>query len=101
MDIQSSTDGRKALLTLSGRFDFSSHRSFREATESLLSRGDIRHVELDLAGVEYMDSSALGMLLMLRDKARAADCDITLAHCLPTVREVIEVANFHKLFSVS
>ncbi|WP_018409939.1 STAS domain-containing protein [Methyloversatilis thermotolerans] len=100
MDIRTTTEADSACVALSGRFDFSSHRDFREITESLLAQGDIRHIELDLSAVEYMDSSALGMLLMLRDKARAADCDITLAHCVQSVREVIEVANFHKLFSV-
>ena len=30
-------------------------------------------LEIDLAAVDYLDSSALGMLLMLREKAQAAD----------------------------
>jgi anti-anti-sigma regulatory factor len=40
------------------------------------------------------------MLLMLRDKARAAGCALRLANCSAPVRQVIEVANFQKLFVI-
>lgn len=97
----SSQDNAHTRIALGGRFDFSSHREFRDVTEQLLARGTVTTLEIDLGAVTYLDSSALGMLLMLRDKARAAHCDVVLAHCSAPVRQVLDVANFQKLFTIT
>jgi anti-anti-sigma factor len=56
---------------------------------------------VDLAQVEYLDSSALGMLLMLRDKIKASNRRVSLINCRGPVKQVLEIANFSKLFEVS
>jgi len=55
---------------------------------------------VDLALVEYLDSSALGMLLMLRDKIKASNRRVALVNCRGPVKQVLEIANFAKLFEV-
>lgn len=90
-----------ATLGLQGRFDFNAHRDFREATESVLANPEVRILNVDLAQVEYLDSSALGMLLMLRDKIKASNRRVSLVNCRGPVKQVLEIANFSKLFEVS
>ena len=90
-----------AEVRLSGRFDFNAHRDFRNAYEPLMAESDIRAVTIDMGGVEYLDSSALGMLLMLRDKAGAANKALTLTNVRGPVKQVLEIANFGKLFPIS
>jgi anti-anti-sigma factor len=94
-----SRDGN-TVIVLQGRFDFNTHREFRDAVERALNEAapDIR---VDLAGVEYLDSSALGMLLMLRDKAKGAGKTVALANPRGAVRQVIDIANFGKLFPLA
>ncbi len=92
-------DGR-AVIRLQGRFDFNAHREFREASEQALREQNAREVRIDLADVEYLDSSALGMLLMVRDKAKAANKAVTLANCRGPVKQVLDIANFGKLFTI-
>ena len=58
-------------------------------------------LEIDLGEVDYLDSSALGMLLMLREKAQAANKKIVLSNCKGSVRQVLEIANFGKLFTIT
>lgn len=94
------TEGR-AVIRLNGRFDFNAHREFRDAVDLALKEGALNEVQVDLAGVDYLDSSALGMLLMLRDKARAAGKNVSLANCRGAVKQVIEIANFSKLFAIA
>lgn len=96
----SARDGR-AVIRLSGRFDFSVHREFREAVDRALEPRDVREVQVDLGSVAYLDSSALGMLLMLRDRARAASRTVSLANCRDGVRQVLDIANFGKLFPIT
>jgi anti-anti-sigma factor len=87
-------------IRLNGRFDFSAHRIFRESYTPSLEAKDVKEVEIDLGSVDYLDSSALGMLLMLREKAQAANKSVALSNCRGSVRQVLDIANFAKLFSI-
>lgn len=93
-----SADGRVAIRLL-GRFDFNAHREFRDAIEEALNK-DGREVSIDLSGVDYLDSSALGMLLMLRDKAKSANKTVILTGSQGAVKQVLDIANFNKLFAI-
>lgn len=89
----------KAVIVLEGRFDFNAHREFREAVDQALKEAG-REVLVDLGAVDYLDSSALGMLLMLRDKAKGAAKEVALANARGSVKQVIDIANFGKLFTL-
>jgi anti-anti-sigma factor len=91
-------DGR-AVIQLQGRFDFNAHREFRDAVDSAMA-GTERELHVDLGGVDYLDSSALGMLLMLRDKAKSNNREVVLTHCTGAVKQVLDIANFPKLFRI-
>ena len=101
MEANISTAENCTVIRLSGRFDFNSHREFRDAVDAAMADGSQGEIRVDLAGVDYLDSSALGMLLMLRDKARGAGRSVALANCRGAVKQVIEIANFSKLFAIS
>ena len=92
-------DGR-ATLRLQGRFDFNAHRSFREVIDATVADPQVKEVHVDLGSVDYLDSSALGMLLILRDKMGAARKSLALTNCRGSVRQVLDIANFGKLFSI-
>ena len=92
------TEGR-AVIQLEGRFDFNSHRDFREAIDAVLA-GPATGIVVDFCGVEYLDSSALGMLLMLRDRAKGAAREVSLASCRGAVKQILDIANFGKLFTI-
>ncbi|MBI3525191.1 MAG: STAS domain-containing protein [Betaproteobacteria bacterium] len=87
-------------IRLQGRFDFNTHRDFRAAVDTAL-KGLQSLISIDFGGVDYLDSSALGMLLMLRDKAGAASKTVSLINCGGGVRQILDIANFSKLFSIS
>jgi anti-anti-sigma factor len=100
MLIKSETNGDRAILKLGGRFDFHSHRDFRASYEKLLEGGGAREIVLDFAEVDYLDSSALGMLLLLREKAEGAGKAVVLSGLQGTVKQVLDIANFGKLFTI-
>ncbi|MCB1900136.1 STAS domain-containing protein [Cognatazoarcus halotolerans] len=91
----------EVVIRLNGRFDFNAHRDFREAVETALASSGNGVLKVDLENVAYLDSSALGMLLMLRDKARTASRTVVLSQAKGSVRQVLEIANFAKLFSIT
>ena len=91
----------KATIKLAGRFDFNTHREFRSAYEPLVADVEVRSVVVDFSGVDYLDSSALGMLLMLRDKLGGANKEVALSGVRGNVKQVLDIANFGKLFQIS
>lgn len=99
MDVRVSVSEGRTVIQLQGRFDFNSHRDFRDAIDAVLA-SPAAAIAIDFGGVEYLDSSALGMLLMLRDRAKGASREVTLASCRGPVKEILDIANFGKLFSI-
>lgn len=100
MQVNSVKTDQEVTLQLQGRFDFNTHRDFRASMEAALQESS-NLLQVDLGGVDYLDSSALGMLLMLRDKARSANKTVSLINCRGSVRQVLDIANFSKLFPIS
>lgn len=100
MNIKVTTAGSSATIHLSGQFDFNAHAGFKETYTKLMQDRQVKTIDVDLAGVEYMDSSALGMLLMLRH--RAVETDKTVSLCRPnkTVSQILDVAKFGKMFTI-
>lgn len=94
-------DAGTAVIKLVGRFDFNTHRDFRGAYEPLIADADVRAVNVDFSAVDYLDSSALGMLLMLRDKLGGANKEVALTGVRDNVKQVLDIANFSKLFKIS
>lgn len=88
------------LITLSGRFDLKTFRQFRQSYEPVLDDAQVSRIVLDFAAVEYMDSSALGMLQLLRENALQRNKTVVIANCHGTVRDVLVTVNFHRLFDL-
>ncbi|CAG0945950.1 STAS-domain containing protein [Gammaproteobacteria bacterium] len=101
METELNAENARAVIRLEGRFDFNRHREFRGVCDEALAAAGAREIEVDMSRVEYIDSSALGMLLMLRDNARLANKAVRLANCRGSVRQILDVANFARLFPIS
>ena len=82
-------------LQLGERFDFTVHRAFHEAC---LGGRAARSYVIDLGEVASMDSSALGMLLLLREHAGADRAEIRIVNADTGLRGTLRVAGFDKLF---
>lgn len=100
MMITEKTENNVARLSLEGRFDFHSHRDFRTAYDGVLAKPEVREILIDFGRVDYLDSSALGMLLLLREKAEAGGKKVKLTNLTGSVKQVLEIANFGKLFAI-
>ena len=101
MSITSSLSNNGEVLTISivGRFDASSLEQFRRSFE-IVEATDIRRYRVDLAETVHLDSSALGMLLVLRDHAGGDRADITIMNCSPEVKKIFTISSFEQLFTI-
>ncbi|NII06312.1 STAS domain-containing protein [Luteibacter anthropi] len=98
MNIHHDTEQGCLTLHLGERFDFSIHRTFHDAC--LGDVAAVRSYVLDLEDVTAMDSSALGMLMLLREHAGGDRADIRLVNANPQLRNTLRIAGFDKLFTV-
>ena len=92
-----SEDQMTVTIKVAGRFDFSTHQDFVQTYKGF-PKGEKAYV-VDLASAEYMDSSAMGMLLQLREYNRPGE-NVILANGNEAVTDVLKIANFGKLFSI-
>ena len=93
-----SDNGNKINILIKGRFDFNDHTEFREAYQNYNSKAAYI---LDMNDAEYMDSSALGMLLLLREHAGGDSAKIDVVGCKSEIKKILAIANFQKLFNIT
>lgn len=100
MTIQTHYDAKSATFTLrvGERLDFKCQREFRLAYEE--ANVQPRQVVVDLSATRFIDSSGLGMLLLLREFFGADQSNIRLSGVSDEVGSLLDVANFGKLFKI-
>ena len=97
MPINVLKEGRSVTIALEERFNFEIHREFRDVYASCQPNSAF---VVDMRKVEYLDSSALGMLLLLREYAGGDKANINIVNCKPMVERIFKVANFDRLFKI-
>ncbi|SFZ70060.1 anti-anti-sigma factor [Chitinimonas taiwanensis DSM 18899] len=98
MQASCSIENGQARIVLAGDFTFEGHQAFKQATQQVLASEDVSLLSVDFDAVDYMDSAALGMLLLLKE--RFGERPIQLLKSRGTVRAVLDVANFGRLFQL-
>ncbi len=98
MTVMSELANDELTIHVEGRFDFSLHQSFRQSYEQV--EAVPRAYTVDLGKATYMDSSALGMLLLLREHGGGDNANVRLVNCSPEVRKILTISNFEQLFEI-
>lgn len=100
MQISTRQEGSTITVSMDGSFTFEAHGPFKEATRLALETPELQAIHLDLAALSYMDSSSLGMLLLLREKAEAKGVHVVLLRPSPNVMAILRVVQFGRLFEI-
>lgn len=93
-----SDSGKKVQIAVGGNFDFQLYDEFRASYAD--TGGEGTEYIVDLSATDYLDSSALGMLLLLREHAGGDSSSIEIKQTSPEVKKILDVANFGKLFKI-
>jgi len=95
MKITSEVHNHTVTLKLEGNFTYTQRKPFQELLKSV-SVDPIEHIVIDLSQVAFLDSAALGLLMISHRQLQSEKRTMSLAHPQPTVRQIIELANLHK-----
>lgn len=99
MSVTSSVSDNELTIRVSGKFDFSCHQDFRSTYEDLADKPS--KFTIDLSETSYLDSSALGMLLLLRDYAGGDSAKVGIRGASPDIKKILSISNFEQLFDIS
>jgi anti-sigma B factor antagonist len=98
MQLKESIEGNIAVLTLKGDFLGEPETTkVREKIHSLVS-DHVKHVIIDMGGVNYMNSSGLGTLISLLTTMRNAGGDVRLARVGEKVKNLFIITQLVKVF---
>lgn len=97
MEITRSTDNGDFTLTLKGLFTFADNSAFRHILSSI-PNPEIRQIIFDMQQVEFIDSAALGMLLLAHDESIKHQKPIILRGAEGQVAKMLKMACFDEYF---
>ena len=82
-----------------GEVDIATAPKLREKLVELASRG-AKQVIVDLDGVEFLDSTGLGVLIGGMKRLRGLDGDLTLVCTQPRILKVFEITGLNRAFII-
>jgi len=88
-----------AVIRLTGEVDVYTSPRVRSAMLEQLD-GGCKYLVIDLASVDYLDSSGLGILVAGLKRARENGGEVYLVSPKPRIQHVLEVTGLHKVFTV-
>lgn len=99
MNISTSVKGTELHIAFSGSFTFGDNPQFRtmlrEAQELKPSL-----IIIDMAAVDFIDSAALGMLLLLRDTVTSTGTLLELHNPQGQIKKMFDLSKFAELFTI-
>lgn len=99
MQITERRIGHATILDLVGELTYANRSAFKGAVERSKQAG-CRHLILNMEGVRFLDSSALGMLALLSQSLKASQGIIGLLNPQSYVKEIITLVNLHRMLPV-
>jgi anti-anti-sigma factor len=98
MNISTEKIGSQVTLSFNGRFDHHAQDNFTRNYEPVLRNRGNRVIKLDMSQVNYVDYSALGLLLTLKERAEAVNIELVLGPCSKMAMKIFEATSFLKIF---
>ena len=92
-------DKELPVIQLEGEVDVYTAPQLKQQMIALLE-GGARQVVVDLTQVEYLDSTALGVLIGGLKRLREMDGNLVLVCPIPRIRRVFEITGLDKIFDM-
>jgi anti-anti-sigma factor len=90
LDIQVTGSGTVEV-SVRGELDLEDAPSLRSLLTALLNRGDVTRIDLDLAGVTFVDATCAGTLIVAHRIAANVRVDLRLTAVSPPAAQVLAV----------
>lgn len=92
-------NGEVYKIKISEKFTFSDHLEFKKILESFDGNA-FKNMEIDVSGLEFIDSAALGLLLLLRERTAQSQVKLSLIKPQGQVQKMFRISRFYELFNI-
>lgn len=99
MEIVDEKMDRVNVLGLEGRLDASSAKDLKEKVGALVREKRLNLV-IDMAAIDFIDSSGLGILISALRSVNKLGGDIKIASLQDQVRAIFELTRLHRIFEI-
>ena len=99
LEKQLSSNEMELTIFMEEKFDFGKVQDFRDAYST--APESVNTIVVDLAATEYMDSSALGMLLNMQKSMADKISTFKIVNSRPQVAKILKISRFDKKFDMS
>ena len=99
MEISVEKFGNVAVLRLDGRLDLASGADLKQRAKDLFAQ-DRTVLHLNMAGVEFINSSGLGALVSTMKETRLRKGRLTLSNLASYVQEIFEITQLSHIFEI-
>lgn len=96
---KSTDDSNNVVTTIKchGRLISDTNYEFKDVVASLIPKGG--RILIDLADVEYMDSSGIGTLVGLKTSAKSGGCRMELVNVPPQLADLLRITKLTQVFA--
>ncbi|KUJ72178.1 STAS domain-containing protein [Thiomicrospira sp. WB1] len=99
MGLSTTVTGGEVRLQVKGHFDIGCYDHFNQVISDYLDTAVA--IIIDFSQADHLDSSALGMLLLLREKVSDRSVSVALENVNTTLYRVFKVSKFDQLFAIN
>ena len=100
MEIEATSADRNLLLEMKGELDHHGARNALRELELSIDAALPKKLVLDLAGVTFMDSSGIAVVMRVRQRVRDLGGAVTLRGVRPQARKVLDAAGLDRFVTV-
>ncbi len=99
LSVTSRQEGERSVVSVVGEIDVYTAPSLRERLNDLVASGHY-HLVVDLSGVEFMDSTGLGVLVGGLNRVRTHDGTLRLVCAQEKILKVFRITGLTKVFPI-
>ena len=98
MEITQNKTGDTLTVAISGRLDTNTAPELQDALVSAIQ--GMKQVDLDLAGLDYISSAGLRVLLFLHKQCTGAGAGLSIFNCNEMAMDVFRMTGFDKILHI-
>lgn len=87
------------LVKIQGEIDLYNAPSIKEQFSALIDKGWRHHI-IEMSGVNYLDSSGIGVLIAISNNTKRINGDIVILNLSPAVKKVFELTKLTSFFQI-
>jgi len=100
MEINAKSTDRNLLLELKGELDHHGARNALREIELAIDAALPKILVLDLAGIAFMDSSGIALILRAQQRMQLLDGSVLVCNVPPQARRVLDAAGIGRLVTI-